>query len=240
MKEVDICILVIASRNSHYDNLINNYWSKMIKFVKKMNINIKIYLLFGNNVNTSDLKLDDDDKLILNINECWRPGIIIKTLKALEFVNNNYKYKHIFRTNLSSFLILDNLIKISKKLDDTNIYAGVVGIYDNWKYVSGAGIWLSKDNVNILIKNNNKIIYFDRVNRTRKFLLDDVIIGIVLNAQKKTGLKRKDLTSNIEISNKKELFNNIKKDHYHIRIKNSNYYIDYNYTTAFTQLAYTL
>ena len=37
-------MLVIASRGIRYDSMINNYWSKIIKYVKKYNYSIKIFL----------------------------------------------------------------------------------------------------------------------------------------------------------------------------------------------------
>jgi hypothetical protein len=229
MKEM-ICILVIASRSKIYDKFINNYWAEMIRFIKNNNINIKVYLLFGNNVDTSDLKLNEEDILILDTPECMIPGILIKTIKAFEYINNNYKYKHIFRTNLSSFFIIDNLIEISKKLDDTNIYSGVLGIYDNLEFVSGAGFWLSNDNVNYLIKNQTKLNYK---------CIDDVAISKIFNKHKKTRLPRHDLTNDVDFVNKEELLNSIKKNNYHIRIKNLKHRnLDVNYMNAFTKIIY--
>jgi len=44
-------------------------------------------LLFGNNVKTDDLNLNDDDKLILNTPESYMPGILIKTIESFTPLN---------------------------------------------------------------------------------------------------------------------------------------------------------
>jgi len=51
------------------------------------------------------------------------PGILRKTIMAFEYINNNYK--HIVRTNLSSFLIIDNLLESSNELRNDNLIASL-------------------------------------------------------------------------------------------------------------------
>ena len=188
----DIVMLVIASRSDIYDQMINKYWCYLIKYIKENNYSIKIYLLFGNNVKTDDLNLNDDDKLILNTPESYMPGILIKTIESFKIINNLYDYKHIIRTNLSSFFIVENILKISENLNDNNIYAGVNGIQpaQNIPFVSGSGFWLSRDIVNIILNNKNKL---------NKNLVDDVSIGNILNNNNinKYILDRYDLVNGI-------------------------------------------
>ena len=211
----DIIMLVIASKNNIYNQLINEYWCHFINYVKtNHNDKIKIYLIFGNNVETSDLNLKDDDKLILNCEESFKPGILKKTIESFKIINDLYEYKHIFRTNLSSFFIIENLIKLSDRMKDNNIFAGVV--LPHKRFVSGAGMWFSKDIINILLQNENKLDF-----KT----IDDVSIGrlLLLNLKiKGTDLPRYDLF-------KKKVFKGLKpeevlkeilkENHYHVRIK---------------------
>lgn len=237
-QNIDIIIIVIASRGDIYDDLINNYWSKIISYSKQKKFNIKFFLIFGNNYQTNDLNIDDEDKMILNISDNYIPGILNKTIKAFEIINQSYSYKHIFRTNLSSFLILDNLIKISESLNDTKVFAGVIGNHHNIIFVSGAGFWLSEDYINYILNNYNKLYeknYHHRIS-------DDVCIGILLPVQK-IKLHRFDLTNNLLSKDKKQLLEDIiKNNHYHIRIKNekNRMLIDMDYMNAFTNQLYTL
>ena len=236
MITTDIVMLVIASRGNRYDKLINNYWSKLINYIKTNNINnIKIFLIFGNNVKTSDLNLNEEDKLILNTPENYIPGILDKTINAFTVINNSYNYKHIIRTNLSSFFILDNVIKRSNSLEDTNVYSGVNGVCGktNIPFISGASMWLSRDNVQYIIDNQSSL---------DKKLIDDVAIGKLLINHKKGILKRYDIVnSDIEIQDKITLLNNIiNNNHYHIRVKsNRNDDIDINYMNKFTEIMYS-
>jgi hypothetical protein len=229
----DIIILVVSSRGEIYDKLINNYWNNLIKFIKKCELSVKIIMIFGNDVKTDDLNIDFNSILILNTKENLIPGMLIKTLMSFEYVEKNYEYKHIFRTNLSSFLIIDELIKLSKKMDDKNIYAGVIGNCNRDLFISGAGCWLSRDNVNYILSNKKNIDYS---------IIEDVSIAKLMKNKIKTQLKRYDITNNININNKKLLLNNIIKDeHYHIRIKNPyNRHIDLDYMNEFTNILYTL
>lgn len=228
----DIVMLVIASRSDIYDQMINKYWCYLIKYIKENNYSIKIYLLFGNNVKTDDLNLNDDDKLILNTPESYMPGILIKTIESFKIINNLYDYKHIIRTNLSSFFIVENILKISENLNDNNIYAGVNGIQpaQNIPFVSGSGFWLSRDIVNIILNNKNKL---------NKNLVDDVSIGDLLSNINKSKLDRYDLTNGIEIFDKKKLIEDIiEKKHYHIRINSINKNLDIKYMNSFTEILY--
>ena len=43
MIETDFVVVVIASRGELYDKFINNYWSKMINYVKTKNYNITFF-----------------------------------------------------------------------------------------------------------------------------------------------------------------------------------------------------
>mgnify|MGYP001184349754 FL=1 len=171
----DIIILVIASTTDttgssgkRYINFINNYWSKIIKYIKRHKYSIKVYLLFGNDAKLDDLDITDDDILILNTEDSLVPGILNKTIDSLKIINNMYSYKHIIRTNLSSFFIIDSLIKISEQLKDTNIYDG---IRPRTRRVSGAGIWLSRDIVNYIIENESFLL--------RHYCDDDAIYNLL-------------------------------------------------------------
>ena len=172
----DCVILVIASRNRIYDQLINVYWSKLIRYVKKhYSDSIKIYLLFGK-TNIKGLQIDPSDTIVCPCRETYIPGILKKTVYGLDVIHKKHEYKYMLRTNLSSFFILDNLIKLYKTLPEKEVYGGVV--YGNKKqtFVSGAAFWLSRDNVEYIIQNHMKL---------DKSIIDDVAIGILMNKKKK-------------------------------------------------------
>ena len=227
----DIMLLVIASRSDIYDKLIQIYWKPFIKYLKEKKYKIKVFLIFGNDINIDDLELSNEDIIVNNTLENLIPGILIKTVESFRYIEENYEYKHILRTNLSSFFIVDNLIKVSKTLPVENIYAAFIGNHNNILFGAGAGFWLSRDNILFILNNKDKINFE---------LIDDVSIGYLMKEKKKTKLNRYDLVNDINYDNKKELLNIlISNDHYHIRIKNSkNRLIDLEYFKEFTEILY--
>ena len=211
-----IVIIIIASRSLLYDELIRKYWVPFLNYINNKNINIHIIFMFGNNTSITDLNIPKENVYISNIEESYIPGILVKTIETMEYVNKNFVYKHILRTNLSSFFILDNLLKTSYSLPDRNLYAGVIGNHNNILFASGAGFWMSKDIVEKILANNNNIDYT---------LIDDVAIGKLLSSIQITPLPRYDLDKNISynIEEKSIILNEIiAKNHYHVRIKNNN------------------
>jgi len=229
----DIVIIVIASRSTLYDELIRKYWVPFLNYITNKNIKINIIFMFGNNTSYTDLNIPKEHIYISNTSESYIPGILIKTIQTMDFVNKNFVYKHILRTNLSSFFILENLLKTCYLLPDRNLYAGVIGNHNNILFASGAGFWMSKDIVEKIIAHKNNIDYS---------IIDDVAIGKLLSSIQITPLPRYDLDKNIpyDTEEKSIILNEIiANDHYHIRIKNNNNNnIDIDIMTFYTSKLY--
>jgi len=102
------------------------------------------------------------------------PGIFYKTMHALMYINNNYDYDIVIRTNLSSFFNLDNLYKLidTKIFDNNNI---AVGYRPFNTFISGTSIILPKK---VSLKLCNK-------ERNNSKIHDDVLISRIL---KKIGI----------------------------------------------------
>ena len=213
MKKYSVVILVIASSNKDfYIDYIENYWKKIINYIKEKNYSIKIFLIFSNK--PANIILNDEDIIISNTVDGYTPGILLKTIYGFNYINENIKYKHLLRTNLSSFFLIEKILNISKNLDYTDVYAGFIGTINKNQYISGSGFWLSKDNIDFILKNKNNLNYN---------LIDDVAIGLLLNNKPKTKLKRYDILPNTKIFNH---FDEIEKNHYHVRVKTGRRNID--------------
>jgi hypothetical protein len=229
----DLIIIVISSRSIIYDKLINQYWIPFLEYINNNKIRITILFMFGCNTPLIDLNIPTENLYISNAEDSITPGILIKTIETMNFVNATFTYKHILRTNLSSFFILDNLINNSTSLLQNNVYAGVILNHNNILFASGAGFWMSKDIVDIILTNKNNIDYF---------LNDDVAIGKLLNTIKITPMPRYDLVNNVlyDDNAKLSILNNIiANKHYHIRIKNDhNRNIDVDLMEFFTKNLY--
>jgi len=101
---------------------------------------------------TDDLNddiVEHGDHIFIKGTESLIPGIYYKTVKAIEYINKHYEYKMIMRTNMSSFLHMDNILKYVDKQPDTNFAGGFW--YDDGKFITGTGIFLSRDVGNLLV-----------------------------------------------------------------------------------------
>jgi hypothetical protein len=200
----DLVMLVIASTNEQiYNNLILNHWIRYINYANKNFKNIKIYLIFSKQTDISKFNDIRENILLLNIKENLIPGIFNKTMLAFDKINNSYDYKYIMRTNLSSFFRLDKLLESINNVD--NIY-GVIGKYEDKKFISGAGMLFTKENINYLLSNKNKI---------NSYLPDDVALSSIFDIESHNKKLRYDFSKN-----KTEINFNELEDFYHFRIKN--------------------
>ena len=147
----DVIMTVIASRGKIYDQFIEEYWVPLIRFVRKNHPSVHILMIFGKDDTITGLSLNNENIFYGTKPDSLIPGIYDKTLECFEHIEASYHYKHILRTNLSSFFIIDQLLKHSQLLGDSNIYAGVIGIHLKISFCSGAGIWMSSDIVKQLI-----------------------------------------------------------------------------------------
>jgi hypothetical protein len=102
--------------------------------------------------------------------ECLIPGILAKTVKALEWASDHYDY--VWRTNLSSVLDFDGLYQYCLNIsNNSGFYGGYIGHYGDGKFASGAGFLMSRDVVEYLLENQSLL---------RWDLIDDVAIGLLL------------------------------------------------------------
>lgn len=93
----------------------------------------------------NDLEVDiieQEDHIYMKGVESIRPGILIKTKMALEYINNKYNYDYVIRTNLSSFWDLNNLLNLKKFLQPQNLCCGHLPFNS---FISGTGIIMSND-----------------------------------------------------------------------------------------------
>lgn len=230
----DVIITVIASRSKIYDKFIKEYWVKFIRFVRKNYPSVHILMMFGKDETTFDLGLNDENIFYGTKPDSLIPGIYDKTLECFEHIESSYHYKYILRANVSSFFIIDQLLKCSQSLPESNVYAGVIGKNLRISFCSGSGYWMSPDIVKQLICN--------QYNVDRNKYIDDVLTSIILKDVPRTKMSRFDLVHNKNIKDKNKLLRDIiQKGIFHIRIKNKkNRQLDIDYVKCFTNILYSI
>ena len=247
-----IIILVILSRNEIYDKIINTYWTKILEYINKNHSNIKVFFTIGYDVKVDDLpKIIKENIIISDKRETYTPGILYKTIYSFNYINNNFVYDFLFRTNLSSFLYIKNMLKYIEKLPNEKCYIGsklVLHENDEYKkfipdveyleYVSGAGIFFSPDVINIILQ-NEKNLNFN--------LIDDIAFGLLLKNKIKISKIKYTRFSIVreskELNDQKLKFNLnkiINSTQFHIRIANKkNRKIDIPIFKYFTRNLYS-
>ncbi len=150
-----VLILVVCSRN--YLSYIS---SKTQKKIWQNNRNFKIIHYTGDE-NLEHKELDyigsnSEDYLYVNASNDYK-NIAFKTLLAFEEIFKQFEFDYIFRTNTSSFI---NLKKLEAYIDENknNLdYSGVVlDTKQQIKIASGAGFFISRKNIELIINNKDK------------------------------------------------------------------------------------
>lgn len=150
-----------------------------------------------------------------------------KTLLALEWVQKNYEFDYIYRSNLGAFINVKNLINFLEDKPKEKFYCGILGINnfllgEEIRFASGSGFFLSKDVVEIVL--NSKNLWNHNV-------IDDVALGYVLlkfNIKVDERALRKNICDGIEsYQNGVEDLEFIPEDEiYHIRLRSNNRILD--------------
>lgn len=161
-----VIISIISSEFVPYDLLedtIRETW---------LNLNsnsVPVYFYYGSNESENKII---DDKIYINTTESFE-NVGIKTLKMYEFLYNNFDFDYIFRTNLSSYIDIDKLYSFLDNKSKSNFYCGFMGCHEGIDFCGGAGYFLSKDLVKLIVENKNL---------WETSHMDDVIVAKILKS----------------------------------------------------------
>lgn len=164
---MNIIILIIASDEDTKYIEMQNIWRRYMN----NHSNIKSFFIKStNNIDQNVIIDNSENTMYIKNHETYIPGILQKTISAIEFCIRNFEFDYIYRTNLSSLLDINKLYNFI--LNTSIKYGGVIGNYNGIKYASGSGFLLSKDTSLYLVENNNLLNYQ---------VIDDISIGELLN-----------------------------------------------------------
>lgn len=194
----NIIVLVISSLDATYQMLeqsIRDTWAK------KTNSNVKVIFCYSDDRKKSEII---EDKLYCNSGADYLMNIGNKTISAFEFIEQNYSYNFVYRTNLSSYLDTQILNDLYKYFPKNKYYMGVLGNHDGISYCSGSGYLLSRDLVQLVLKNRSQ---------WNHEYIDDVSLGILMSKFNVTHVN----AQRFDIVNDEH---HIPSDYYHYRVKN--------------------
>jgi hypothetical protein len=148
MQKYKAIFLIISSDDlevyQHFKKISRQYYTLFEQDIKFF------YLEMCENLE-EDVKEVGDHLYVKGI-ENHIPGVYLKTVKAIEYVNKYYEYDFIFRQNLSSFYNVPNIIKFIETLPKSNFLGGHYLGHDGG-FITGTGILMSRDIANILTRN---------------------------------------------------------------------------------------
>ena len=147
-KTYKLIIVVIASPGQRYDEFL-----KIWKQYDKKHDDIKVFYVFG-----KDHIKADDSEIVADSVENLIPGILLKTVYAMDKIHKEYNYDFLLRTNLSSFFVLPKLYQFLDTLPKTGCYTGMnLNGRRYVRFVSGSGIIMSRDVIYLLLSNKRDI-----------------------------------------------------------------------------------
>lgn len=220
-----VVILVMCSSNSHYkrlENAIKETWFN----IKNDNVEIIFYSDNEKIENKSEYPVLIGNDLILPCDDGFL-NLGHKTIKAFEWVNNNYNYDYIYRSNLGAYIDSNKLIKFIEGKSKNKFYCGIVGKTQTGvkiPFASGSGYFLSKDLVEIVL--TNKHLWNHNI-------VDDVALGELLL---KFSIDVDESARRLNYCDNKVFYQigELDVDHidnselYHIRLRSDNREIDIN------------
>lgn len=207
-------MLVIASYDDIYCDIIETWKT----YMKKVD-NVKIYLLYCRSDLDEQMVVDEDEGTIMyNCEESLTPGIYLKSIYSMDYCHKTYKYDYLIRTNLSSFYNIPKLLDYLDKVPQNNYAGGIYGVSYNIPFICGAGIIISSDLVEKMLKSAlqdnsvNEILYYP----------DDVLLSYLINLHINPatykGVPRCNVSEKLTIE-KIEL---LSKEYFHFRNRNDN------------------
>jgi len=152
-------MLVLASDNAPiYKELRKVYQAYLHE-----NANIKVFMVYGDG---TEFDATQDDLIYPDVAENYYPGMITKTIKAIQHIDENYDYDFLIRTNISTFWDFDRLLKRLDIQPLENCFTGTIrGCKHKGEaspqYISGTNLVLSRDLVVKMISHKDELLSWD-------------------------------------------------------------------------------
>lgn len=204
-----ILILVLASDTEQIYKEFQTIW----RLYMKSNPNIDCYFYKGDPNLETEFKIDTDT-LWIKIDESLET-VYDKTMKTFEYFSENLnQYDFVFRTNLSSFIVMNKYVEYCHTLPKERFVSAFVGNAGYFEFPSGCGFTMSTDVVLKLVKD-----------KPLKIVQDDVTIGNWLhtNGIPIQPVPRCDYTTDSGIA---RFQNGNIENTFHYRVKNANRQLD--------------
>lgn len=169
-----VIMLVIASYDNIYSSIIET-WKKCIRAASN---DVKIYLLYCRDDLEEEMYIDEEESTIFyKCEESFIPGIFLKSIHSMDYCHKTFKYDYLVRTNLSSFYNIPKMLDFLNEQPNSGFAGGVHGVSYNISFICGAGIIMSRDVVEKVLKSALE----ENKTNTVCDLPDDVVLSYLIN-----------------------------------------------------------
>lgn len=226
--------LVLIMSHRTLDPIFLNHektWKKIISISKQKKLPIDFLFMYSDEKLIEDYSVINDELISKCVENYW-DSLLIKTINGFDFfLKSNYDL--VFKTNLSTIINLNEFVKVCEKInsDDGFIYNGYIGQYEDYKFVSGAGMLLNKKTVEVLFNYKNEI--------SEKWT-DDIFFGFILNKLNKIEPIYGELTRYDIIFDSQSIDPKLIQNSTHIRIKIRKNNQDIYFTDKVYEILYTI
>lgn len=150
-------LLVLASDNTPLYQDFRKIYQKYLDKCPE----IKVFLVYGSG---TTFERQEYDLVFDDIEENYYPGMITKTLRAMEYIDANYTYDFFIRTNMSTFWDFESLLARLDKQPLERCFTGTIrNAYSNTgikspDYIGGVNLVISRDMVKEMVAHKDDII----------------------------------------------------------------------------------
>lgn len=152
-------LLVLASDDNGLYSEFRKIWQQYLN----VDPDIKVLMVYGNQHN---FEPQNYDLIYDDIEENYYPGMILKTMRAFEYIDDHYNYDFLVRTNLSTFW---DMSKLKQRLENQPKQKCLTGSLRRCRYkgkpspdyIGGINLVLSRDLVQKLIEYKDEVCSWD-------------------------------------------------------------------------------
>lgn len=187
-----------------------NHNRKIMRKYMNTHSDIKAFFIYFNNTQTEDIVVENDTMTMKGA-DSFVPGVLEKSLCAMEYICRNYSFDYIIRSNMSSLWDYNHLLTHYESLPSTRCVSAYTGMHEGIEFPSGSGFILSRDVAELCVANKPD---FD------PSLPDDVSFGKFFRNKQIPLLqgRRCDFITKYRFT-PEEIDNILSQNHYHYRIK---------------------
>jgi hypothetical protein len=147
-----VIILVFSSINPPYDKLFEinkSTWGT----------DPDVFYLFSQEKQEEEVYLEENCIYCRGVSDL--DHVINRILTGYKYVFENMEFDYIFLTCSGSYVVIPELKKFIEDKPFANYYCGWRGEHNHVSFASGAGNFISKDLIELIVKNREKILSYD-------------------------------------------------------------------------------